>query len=84
MNRTLTRRAVAKLLAAAPAALAAQARARAAEPSRPPAAAQAEKRKKAVAKGAADLRKGLAAIHKMAIPMGAEPATVFSPLPGKK
>ena len=86
MNRKLTRRAIAKLLAAAPAALAAEARAQSATAGPRPSTttAASDKRQKAVAKASADLKKGLAALHKTPIPIGTEPATVFSALTGKK
>lgn len=84
MNRKLTRRAVAKFLAAAPLAFAAQARAVPAEPKKPAGPPLTEKQKKAIAKGSGDLKKALGALHKMPIPMGTEPAFVFSPLVRKK
>jgi hypothetical protein len=84
MNRRLTRREAAKLLAAAPIALAIPEAAFPAEPKRPATPPLTEKQKRAIAKGSADLKKALGALHKMPIPMGTEPAFVFSPIVRKK
>jgi len=80
MNRRLTRRSLAKLLAAAPVGLALPVPARKAEPAR----TYSEVEKKAIAKAAAATQKALAPLRKMAIPIGTEPAAVFSPLVAKK
>lgn len=80
MNRRLTRRALARLLASAPFAFAIS------EAALPAAAKKAagppltEKQKHDIARASADLKKSLAGLHKMDIPMGTEPAFVFSPL----
>ncbi len=84
MNRRLTRRAFAKLLAAAPLALAVSEAAVPAELKRPATPPLTEKQKRAIAKSSAGLKKALGALHKMPIPMGTEPAFVFSPIVRKK
>jgi hypothetical protein len=84
MNRRLTRRAMAKLLVAAPVVLATEAAAEPVERRKPAGPAFTEKQKAAIAKGVGGLKKPLAALHKMAIPIGTEPAFVFSPLVRKK
>jgi hypothetical protein len=84
MNRRLTRRAMAKLLAAAPVLLAAEAAAEPVERRKPAGPAFTQKEKAAIAKGVTGLKKSLGDLHKMPIPIGTEPAFVFSPLVRKK
>ena len=84
MNRKLTRRAVAKLLAAAPIAWAIPEAALPAELKRPAGPPLTEKQRRAIAKASGELKKALAALHKMPIPMGTEPAFVFSSVARKK
>lgn len=84
MNRRLTRRAMAKLLAAAPVVLIAEAAAEPVERRKPAGPAFTEKQKAAIAKGISGLKKPLGVLHKMPIPIGTEPALVFSPLLRKK
>ena len=79
MNRRLTRRSLARLLAAAPVGLSLPAAAK-----RPAGPSWTEAQKKAIAKGAAELKKATGELHKMEIPIGTEPAFVFSPLVRKK
>jgi hypothetical protein len=84
VNRKITRRAIAKLLAAAPIAFAIPEAALPADRKKGGGPPLTEKQRKAIAKGSGELKKALAALHKMPIPMGTEPAFVFSAVPSKK
>ena len=88
MNPKPTRRAVGKLLIAAPAALSVADLAcrtagepKSAEPTTPPLSA---KERQDLAKAVAQLRRVLDSLNKMPIPMGSEPGFLFNPVPPKK
>jgi len=83
MNRKLTRRSMGRLLAVVPAALAAPLAALPAAEKKAAAPAFTEAERKDIAKGQADLRKAMGALRKASIPIGTEPAFVFT-APRKK
>jgi hypothetical protein len=83
MNRRLTRRSMGRLIAALPAALAAPLAALPVPAKKAAAPAFTENERKDIAKGQADLKKAMAALRKASIPIGAEPAFVFT-APRKK
>jgi hypothetical protein len=78
MNRRLTRRSMGKLLAAVPAAFAAPLAALPAGEKKAAAPAFTETERKDIAKGQADLKKAMTALRKAPIPIGTEPAFVFT------
>jgi len=84
MKSTLTRRSLARLLAAVPAALAAPLAALPAAEKKAAAPAFTEKERKDIAKGQSDLKKAMAVLRKAPIPIGTEPAFTFSAVARKK
>jgi len=78
MNRRITRRSLGRLLAAAPAALAAPLAALPPAEKKAAAPVFTEKERKDIARGQSELKKAMAALHKAQIPIGTEPAFVFS------